>query len=464
VPLFKTQLKKKMFTIKTQKVFFIIGLIFCLLGIIFVLNIFLLSVGSVFLYNILNFIFCKLLLFICVIPVVFLISWSIISGFFGIDVKQKYLTEINKPYIYIYIFIFTFISMFLIKYNVTYADNVQNNFSLVLQGSGQQISLTSTGIDYFSKTLDLLGNFGVMAGSIKVVGNLLSKHPELGMGPKTGYLILGTSGTLITYNIIKSLNNIGVGESPVVSTTITLSNTNIPVNTAINTAGAAQNILSIDKVGQLDLLLGLNEKLFSVNNQVSSQLIKTQWGYQKFHHINLTCNTNSMSKIFQDNPHNPNVSSIIQQVQHLNPNWQAQQPSNWQQQIASGSGRGYGGSGSGGGFGSWPSSIIDDISGDTMAQIIQLLTNMLYLNSITISLSILLLFVFSARLYIIKNSNALDVIKNWPLGKYLYWFVNRFINAWGKGSIIWIYSIMFLTIYFNCVIGYALWHILAIIN
>ena len=451
-----------MLPIINQKVLFIIGGSLCLLGLIFVLNIVSFPVYSAFLYNILKFIFSKLLLFICVLPVVYLSSWGVISGFFGVDVKQKYLTEINKPYIYIYIFIFTFISMFLIKYNVIYADGVQNNFSLTLQGEGQQISLTSTGIDYFSTALNGIGNMGVMAASIKVVGKLLSQHPEMTMGHKTGFLILGTGGTLVSYNIIKSIGILGGSGSAGVSTTITLSNSGITVNTP----GAPTNIPHISGVVNSDLLSGLSDNFYYVNNQVSTQRIPTMWGNQNYIQANLTCNTNFLSKIIQDNPKNPNVSAIIKQVQALNPNCQEPQPSNWQQQIVSGAGRGYGhgGSWSGGGFGGGASSIIDDVSGDTLGQIIKLLTNVLYLNSITISLSILLLFVFSARLYIIRNSNALDVVKNWLLGKYLYWFVNRFINAWGKGSIIWIYSIMFLTIYFNCVIGYALWHIIGILN
>jgi len=444
----------KIFTIKNQKVIvlFIMGVNLCLLGLILVLNIYPFAGCNVFLNNILNFIFSKLLLFICVLPVVFLSSRGIISGFFGVDVKQKYLTEINKPYIYIYMFIFTFISIILIKYNGIFADN---NFTLVLNGEGQQISLTSTGIDYFSKTLDLLGNAGVMAASIKVVGKLLTQHPDLGMGPKTGYFILGTSGTLITYNIIKSIAKLGGGSS-VVSTTIMLGNSNIPVNAP---DVVRNNLLSIENPGHSDLISGLNDTLYTVNKQVWNQQIQTRWGYQNNIHTDLTCNTNHLSEILNNYSNNSSISEIIQQVRRFNPNWKAPQPFNWYQQLDSEFGRGYGG-----GFGGGPSSIIDDISGDTLGQIIQLLTNMLYLNSITISLLILLLFVFSARLYIIRNSNALDVVKNWPLGKYLYWFVNRFINAWGKGSILWIYSIMFLIIYFNCVIGYALWHILAILN
>src|ERR1700753_2821834 len=261
----------KIFTIKNQKVIvlFIMGVNLCLLGLILVLNIYPFAGCNVFLNNILNFIFSKLLLFICVLPVVFLSSRGIISGFFGVDVKQKYLTEINKPYIYIYMFIFTFISIILIKYNGIFADN---NFKLVLNGEGQQISLTSTGIDYFSKTLDLLGNAGVMAASIKVVGKLLTQHPDLGMGPKTGYFILGTSGTLITYNIIKSIAKLGGGSS-VVSTTIMLGNSNIPVNAP---DVVRNNLLSIENPGHSDLISGLNDTLYTVNKQVWNQQIQTR--------------------------------------------------------------------------------------------------------------------------------------------------------------------------------------------
>jgi len=291
--------------IKNQKVLFIIGVYLGLLYLILILNINLLAVSNLFLYNIFKFIFSKLLLFICVLPVVFLSSWGIISGFFGIE----------------------------------------------------------------------------------------------------------------------------------------------------------RNLLSIRTPGHSDLISGLNDTLYTINNQVWTNQIQTRGGYQNNIHTNLTGQTNHLSDILNKFSNNSNVSEIIQQVRRVNPNWQAPHPSNLQQHLASEFGCGYSSR-----FGGGPSSIIDDVSGDTLGQIIQLLTNVLYLNSITISLLILLLFVFSARLYIIRNSNALDVVKIWPLGKYLYWFVNRFINAWGKGSIIWIYSIIFLTIYFNCVIGYALWHILAILN
>ena len=278
-------LKKKMIK---KKVLFIIAVNLCLLGFIFVLNINSLAVGSVFLSNILNFILNKLLLFICVLPVVFLSSWGIISGFFGVDVKQKYLTEINKPYIFIYIFIFTLISTFLIKYNVIYAHSVQNNFELVLQGPGQEISFTSTGIDYFSKTLNIIGNAGVKTAAVNIVGKLLTQHPELGMSAKTGFLILGTGGTLATYNIIKKVSNLG--ESKVVSTSITLSNSNIPVSQSAEVA----NILPIKMLGRLDILSGLSDKLYSVNNDVTHHTIRTMWGYLNIINNNLTCKTNQL--------------------------------------------------------------------------------------------------------------------------------------------------------------------------
>jgi hypothetical protein len=219
----------------------------------------------------------------------------------------------------------------------------------------------------------------------------------------------------------------------------------------------------LDSAGKLS---GLQESIYSVTQDALNVISQPRWGFQPNSGHNIVCKTDNLSQILQANSKNTNVSAILQEVQKVRPDWNLQ--SNLQQQNLYGSGRGWGGYG--------PSSIIDDAGGDTLSQIIQLLTNVLYLNSITITLSILLLIVFSARIYILNNSNVLDAVKFWPLGKYLYWFVNRFINApaatqvqvqvpqGGIGSILLIYSIMFLTIYFNCVIGCALWHILAILN
>jgi hypothetical protein len=158
--------------------------------------------------------------------------------------------------------------MFLIKYNVIYAHSVINNFELVLQGPGQEIKLESSGVDFFTSALNALGDTAVMGVSLRVVGKLLSQHPELPMGPKTGYLILGTGGTFVSYKIIKSIANLGVGGSPVVSTSISLQNTDLPVN-------LSKNPVFINNADKFDKLSGLKENLFSVDKIVTNKTVDT---------------------------------------------------------------------------------------------------------------------------------------------------------------------------------------------
>jgi hypothetical protein len=87
----------------------------------------------------------------------------------------------------------------------------------------------------------------------------------MGIGPKLGYLMLGSSGSLLSYNIIKSITysntgtgtGTGTGVASTVSTTISISNSPI-----IQPGGPTPlHIPSLDSAGKLS---GLQESIYSV--------------------------------------------------------------------------------------------------------------------------------------------------------------------------------------------------------
>lgn len=75
-------------------------------------------------------------------------------------------------------------------------------------------------------------------------------------------------------------------------------------------------------------------------------------------------------------------------------------------------------------------------------QAIELLNYNLALHYIMIYLIIMSLFIFTVK-FLIENNIRLDNIKNLPLGKYIFFILNKIISLWKKSNTFWIYFILF---------------------
>jgi len=70
------------------------------------------------------------------------------------------------------------------------------------------------------------------------------------------------------------------------------------------------------------------------------------------------------------------------------------------------------------------------------------LSGKLIIDIITVYLIIILIYIFTVKFLINKNTN-LEKIKNWFFGNYIHYILSKIILGWEKSSIIWIYFILF---------------------
>ena len=54
----------------------------------------------------------------------------------------------------------------------------------------------------------------------------------------------------------------------------------------------------------------------------------------------------------------------------------------------------------------------------------------------------MLVFIFTIK-FVIDSDLFLEKVKTLPLGKYLYYILNKLISIWKNSSILWIYFILF---------------------
>jgi len=106
---------------------------------------------------------------------------------------------------------------------------------------------------------------------------------------------------------------------------------------------------------------------------------------------------------------------------------------------------------------------LGELSGSTKSIVIDLLTSNLTLHFITLYLMVMFLLIFTSKL-IIDNNIQLDFIKNYPLGKHLYFAVNKYVSFWTTTANLWLYFIMFSLFIFTSASTFSIYQILTILN
>jgi hypothetical protein len=77
---------------------------------------------------------------------------------------------------------------------------------------------------------------------------------------------------------------------------------------------------------------------------------------------------------------------------------------------------------------------------------------------------IFMLFVIITSKVIIDNNIQFDNIKSYPLGKYIHYFLIKYITMWGKRANLWIYFILFsLFFFYMCIYIFYFFNFICII-
>nr|QCI56455.1 hypothetical protein [Hypsizygus marmoreus] len=74
--------------------------------------------------------------------------------------------------------------------------------------------------------------------------------------------------------------------------------------------------------------------------------------------------------------------------------------------------------------------------------LITILNYNLIVNLFMVYLILMLVFIFTIK-FVIDSDLFLEKVKTLPLGKYLYYILNKLISIWKNSSILWIYFILF---------------------
>ena len=271
---------------------------------------------------------------------------------------------------------------------------------------------------------------------------LVIKH-KIGLLPKMGFVIASGAGGGIVMNMTRLINNFGLPE-----TNVNL----ILVNQGPNIVNASLNPGSINNISTLS---------HWVNNHLGVSQENT---YNFTNHMNETVTTiTSNNPLSSSNLVNSYILNNVNLEIFTSENWQHQpnfvrQYFPWAQNYINNN---------------TIYSVNESIVSDNLAnaqnnlifeQIIQLITNNVYLHYINIYLLGMLFIIITCRYLIGDNQLLLVKLKKLPFGNFIYKFISWYTNIWVKASIIWLYYIITVVILFNCVSIYSFYHILSIIK
>ena len=106
------------------------------------------------------------------------------------------------------------------------------------------------------------------------------------------------------------------------------------------------------------------------------------------------------------------------------------------------------------------------INSELKNSIIEILNYNLTINLIMIYFILMLIFIFTIK-YVINKETFSEKILNLPLGfkgKYLQIFLIKIITAWQASNILWIYFILFFLLFFSCSSTYAIYGCLFVLK
>lgn len=85
------------------------------------------------------------------------------------------------------------------------------------------------------------------------------------------------------------------------------------------------------------------------------------------------------------------------------------------------------------------------------------------LQFICVYLLLMLIVIFSCKLIIDRNI-SLEILKKYPLGKYLYLVITKYISFWQDNASFWLYFVMFVLVIFTLASTLSIYQVIAAIK
>ena len=98
-----------------------------------------------------------------------------------------------------------------------------------------------------------------------------------------------------------------------------------------------------------------------------------------------------------------------------------------------------------------------------MNDLVNLLQYDLIVNMVMVYLIFTLIFIITVKIITDNNIN-IDIVKNFPLGKYLYIILNKLISSWRISNIAWIYFLLISLFIFSCISTFGIYVSLVVIS
>ena len=98
-----------------------------------------------------------------------------------------------------------------------------------------------------------------------------------------------------------------------------------------------------------------------------------------------------------------------------------------------------------------------------MNDLVNLLQYDLIVNMVMVYLIFTLIFIITVKIITDNNIN-IDIVKKYPLGKYLYIILNKLISSWRISNIAWIYFLLISLFIFSCISTFGIYVSLVVIS
>jgi hypothetical protein len=325
------------------------------------------------------------------------------SGLMGKLLKNKLLNLLEKQ-IYLFYIVPFFISLLILTYfndNIIYLEEKDVVVTAVIDNSQFVFS---------GETLNLicnnLGSAAVFSGGARIAAGLVAKYP-MHLLPKTGIIggVFRAAGFTLTFKVITNTFPATIS-----------SNSNPKIQT-----------------GQVTIKMeGL-----SINNSTSDitanlSKLEKYFGSQKLKNLDIREINNKLEiKGTQDQS-----NSVIEELNKSYPNWKED----------------------------FINSPLENGDVNSIKLfLIETLTNNLILQFIIIYLMIMFIIIFTCKL-IIEKDIQLNKIKEYPLGNYIYYILEKYISIWKTSANIWIYLLVFSVLIFSMGSAYSIYQVISFLK
>jgi|ERR1700723_2999616 len=110
-----------------------------------------------------------------------------------------------------------------------------------------------------------------------------------------------------------------------------------------------------------------------------------------------------------------------------------------------------------------PLELTDAEKLNCFSDLVNILQSNLIVNLSMVYLIFTLIFIITVKIITDNNIN-IDIVKKYPLGKYLYIILNKLISSWRISNIAWIYFLLISLFIFSCISTFGIYVSLVVIS